>query len=171
MLRWWPIRLVSAGACMGPPFSSLDLIRDVIRSDSTVVGLEGEDLVDRWQTGRPAIMGSFFIRMYCSMPFIPDDRKLLCCQDAGAEIEGRSNISIFQIESHWNELVKMEKRGKMRKNPLVNKWEQTKIPFSFAENPPSSFPFLGGGVLQQQSEDFFFFFYFNSCKSHAWLLM
>ena len=44
--------------------------------------------------------GLFFIRMYCSMPFIPDDRKLLCCQDAGAEIEGRSNISIFQFESH-----------------------------------------------------------------------
>lgn len=29
------------------PFPSLDLIRDIIRSDSTVVGLEGEDLVDR----------------------------------------------------------------------------------------------------------------------------
>lgn len=78
--------------------------------------------------------------MYCSMPFIPDDRKLLCCQDAAAEIEGRSNISIFQFESHWNELVKMKKKGgEMRKNPLINKGEQTKIPFSFAEKPPSSF--------------------------------
>lgn len=27
----------------------------------------------------------------------------------------------------------------MRKNPLINKGEQTKIPFSFAEKPPSSF--------------------------------
>lgn len=27
----------------------------------------------------------------------------------------------------------------MRKNPPVNKGEQTKIPFSFAQNPPSSF--------------------------------
>ncbi len=43
------------------------------------------------------------------MPFIPDDRKLLCCQDAAAEIEGKSNISIFQFESHWNELVKWKK--------------------------------------------------------------
>ena len=43
----------------------------------------------------------------------------------------------------------------MRKNPLVNKGEQTKIPFSFAENPPSSFPpcfifFIS--VLQQQQQ-------------------
>lgn len=109
-------KTMSAWAYIGPLFSSLDLIRDIIRSDSTVVGLEGEDLVGRWQTGRPAIMDSFFIRMYCSMPFIPDDRKLLCCQDAAAEIEGRSNISIFQFESHWNELVKNEKKG--------GKWER-----------------------------------------------
>lgn len=38
--------------------------------------------------------------MYYSMPFIPDDRKVLCCQDAAVEIEGKSNISIFQFESH-----------------------------------------------------------------------
>lgn len=38
----------------------------------------------------------------------------------------------------------------MRKNPLINKGEQTKIPFSFAEKPPSSF-FL---FFLQQSEGF-----------------
>lgn len=141
-------------------FTSLDLIRDIIRSDSIVVGLEGEDLVDRWQTGRPAIMGSFFIRMYCSMPFIPDDRKLLCCQDAATEIEGRSNISIFQFESHWNELVKNEKRGKMKKNPLLNKGEQTKM-YSLLHFP--YFFSCSSSIVRG--------FYFNSCKSHAWLLM
>lgn len=129
-------------------FSSLNLIRDIIRSDSIVVCLEGEDLVDRWQTGRPAIMGSFFIRMYCSMPFIPDDRKLLCCQDAATEIEGRSNISIFQFESHWNELVKERggiekgKRGKMKKNPLLNKREQTKMSFFCRAPTPYLISFL-----------------------------
>ena len=51
----------------------------------------------------------FFIRMFCSMPFILDDRKLLCCQDAAAEIEGRSHISILQLESYSNEFA--ERRG------------------------------------------------------------
>lgn len=72
--------------------------------------------------------------MYCSMPFIPDDRKLLCCQDAAAEIEGKSNISIFQFESHWNELVKWKK--KKRKNPAVNKEGQTKIHFISLRQAP-----------------------------------
>ena len=40
----------------------------------------------------------------------------------------------------------------MRKNPLVNKGEQTKIPFSFAENPPSSFPPVSLSSLQQQQQ-------------------
>lgn len=41
------------------------------------------------------------------MPFILDDRKLRCCQDAAAaaEIEGRSHISIFQLESYSNEFA------------------------------------------------------------------
>lgn len=90
-----------------------DLIEDIISSDSTRLRSGGEDFLERWQTGRPAITG-FFIRMYCSMPFIPDDRKLLCCQDAAAEIEGKSNISIFQFESHWNELVKWKKKEKKK---------------------------------------------------------
>lgn len=49
----------------------------------------------------------FFIRMFCSMPFILDDRKLRCCQDAAAaaEIEGRSHISIFRLESYSNEFA------------------------------------------------------------------
>lgn len=47
-----------------PFWSSLDLIRDIIRSDSTVVGLEGEDLVGRWQIGRPAIMGFFLFSLF-----------------------------------------------------------------------------------------------------------
>lgn len=89
----------------------------------------------------------FFIRMYCSMPFIPDDRKLLCCQDAATEIEGRSNISIFQFESHWNELVKNEKRGKMKKNPLLNKGEQTKM-YSLLLH----FPFFFFFFVQQQQQ-------------------
>lgn len=39
------------------------------------------------------------------MPFILDDRKLLCCQDAAAEIEGRSYVSILWLESYSNEFV------------------------------------------------------------------
>lgn len=102
-------------ACSGPPFSSLDLILDVITSDSPVVGMKERIWsVDDRQEGQQS-WAPFFIRMYCSEPFIPDDRKLLCCQDAAAEIEGRSNISIFQFESHWNELVKNEKKGKNEK--------------------------------------------------------
>lgn len=53
--------------------------------------------------------------MFCSMPFILDDRKLLCCQDAAAEIEGRSHISILQLESYSNEFAE---RGE---NPEINK--------------------------------------------------
>lgn len=41
------------------------------------------------------------------MPFILDDRKLRCCQDAAAaaEIEGRSRVSIFRLESYSNEFA------------------------------------------------------------------
>ena len=54
----------------------------------------------------------FFIRMFCSMPFILDDRKLRCCQDAAAaaEIEGRSHISIFRLESYSNEFAERGER-------------------------------------------------------------
>lgn len=103
----------------------------------------------------------FFIRMYCSMPFIPDDRKLLCCQDATAQIEGRSNISIFQFESHWNELVKKKKKGvKWKKSPSkqkrtnkVNSWIHPSGVFSLQERVASTVansPKLGP-VLQRQS--------------------
>lgn len=54
----------------------------------------------------------FFIRMFCSMPFILDDRKLLCCQDAAAEIEGRSHISILQLESYSNEFAERRKKSR-----------------------------------------------------------
>lgn len=54
----------------------------------------------------------FFIRMFCSMPFILDDRKLLCCQDAAAEIEGRSHISILQLESYSNEFAERGKKSR-----------------------------------------------------------
>ena len=54
----------------------------------------------------------FFIRMFCSMPFILDDRKLRWCQDAAAaaEIEGRSHISIFRLESYSNEFAERGER-------------------------------------------------------------
>lgn len=54
----------------------------------------------------------FFIRMFCSMPFILDDRKLRCCQDAAAaaEIEGRRHISIFRLESYSNEFAERGER-------------------------------------------------------------
>lgn len=100
-------------------FLSLDLIRNIIRSDSTQLGFEGEDFAERWQTGRPAIMG-FFIRIYCSMPFIPDDRKLLCCQDAAAEIEGKSNFH-FPVWKALKWISKMEKKNRPGKQRGANK--------------------------------------------------
>lgn len=78
--------------------------------------------------------------MYCSIPFIPDDRKLLCCQDAAAEIEPRSNISIFYFESHWNELVKNEKKGRNEKESPGKQRQQTKMAFCATSSLWGSLP-------------------------------
>jgi len=97
------------------------------------------------------------------MPFIPDDRKLLCCQDAAAEIEGRSNISIFQFESHWNELVKMgEKKKKKEENEKESPGKQkgaNKDTIFFCRE--STLLIFSPGFLLL----FFFFFFFFACSS------
>lgn len=83
----------------------------------------------------------FFIRMFCSMPFILDDRKLLCCQDAAAEIEGRSHISILQLESYSNEFAERGKKSR-DKQMRINR-----VPLSSAFSLSlSSFLLSLGGV-------------------------
>lgn len=77
----------------------------------------------------------FFIRMFCSMPFILDDRKLLCCQDAAAEIEGRSHISILQLESYSNEFAERgeksrDKQMRINRVPFSSLSLSRSLPFS-----------------------------------------
>lgn len=90
------------GTLCGEAASPLLSAEDVISCDSMRLRFGTEDFVkgmtDRKGSNHGLLglrlffssLSLLFIRMYCSMPFIPDDRKLLCCQDAAAGIEGKA---------------------------------------------------------------------------------